>query len=68
MSLCDNTSTINQGQMRNTWTDRIGVRMSQGHSVKAGGSFRGRTEWVEMSHGRWTNLSRHRDGAESFTE
>jgi hypothetical protein len=35
---CDKTPTTNQGWTKNTWTDCIGVRMSQGRIVTADGS------------------------------
>jgi hypothetical protein len=39
--------------MKNTWTDRIGVRISQGRIVTSYGSLSGRVAWVEMSRSQF---------------
>jgi hypothetical protein len=49
----DKLSTSKLGWTKNTWTDRIGVRMSQGRIVTADGSLGGRIVWVELSRGRF---------------
>ncbi len=52
---CDKLSTSKLGWKKNTGTDRIGVRMSQGHIVTADGSLGGRIVWVELSRGRFVS-------------
>ncbi len=51
--MCDKPSTLKPGWMKNTWTDRIGVRLSQGQIVTADGSLGGRIVWVKLSCGRF---------------
>jgi hypothetical protein len=48
---CDKMSTSNQGWTKNTWTDRIGVRMSYGCIVTAEVSLGGLIASVEMLRG-----------------
>ncbi len=48
---CDKMSTSNQGWTKNSWTDRIGVRMSHGCIVTAEVSLGGLIAWVEMLRG-----------------
>jgi hypothetical protein len=36
---------------KNTWTDCVGVRMSQGRIVTADGSMGGQIVWIDMSRG-----------------
>jgi hypothetical protein len=50
---CDKLSTSKLGWTKNTWTDRIGVRMSQRRIVIADSSLSGRIVWVELSRGRF---------------
>jgi hypothetical protein len=50
---CDKASTSKGGWTKNTWTDRTGVRMSQGQIATAGGSLGGKIVWVEMLRGRF---------------
>jgi hypothetical protein len=49
----DKPSTLKIGWKKNTWTDRIGVRMSLGRIVTADGSLGGRIVWVKLSRGRF---------------
>ncbi len=49
----DKLSTLKLGWTKNTWMDRIGVRMSQGPIVTADGSLGGWIVWVELSRGRF---------------
>jgi hypothetical protein len=49
----DKLSTSKLGWTKNTWMDRIGVRMSQGHIVTTDGSLGGWIVWVELSRGRF---------------
>jgi hypothetical protein len=49
----DKPSTSKLGWTKNTWTDRIGVKMSLGRIVTADGSLGGWIVWVELSHGRF---------------
>jgi hypothetical protein len=51
--MSDKPSTLKLGWTKNTWTDRIGVKMSLGRIVTADGSLGGRIVWVELSHGRF---------------
>ncbi len=49
----DKLSTPKLGWTKNTWMDRIGVRMSQGRIVTADGSLGGQIVWVELSRSRF---------------
>jgi hypothetical protein len=50
---CDKLPTSKPERAKNTWTGRIGVRMSQGRIVTADGMLGGRIVWVELSRGRF---------------
>ncbi len=51
----DKLSTSKLGWTKHTWTDRLGVRMSQGCIVTADGSLGGQIVWVELSRGRFVS-------------
>jgi hypothetical protein len=53
MSHVTKLSTLKQGWTKNTWTDRTGIRMSQGQIGTAEGLFGGQIVWVELSCGRF---------------
>ncbi len=48
---CDKPSISKPGWIKNTWTDHIGVRMSQGRIVTADGLFSGQIEWLKFLRG-----------------
>jgi hypothetical protein len=50
---CDKPSTSKPRWTTNTWTDHLGVRMSQRRIVTAQGSLGGQIVWVELSRGRF---------------
>ncbi len=50
---CDKPSTLKLGRTKNTWTDRTGIRMSQGQIVTTDGSLGGQIVWVELSRGQF---------------
>jgi hypothetical protein len=65
MSHVTNRPPQSRGWTKNTWTDRAGVRMSQGQIVTADGSLGGRIVWVEVwSVCGWTD----RQGIKIFSQ
>jgi hypothetical protein len=44
---------MKQAWPKNTWTNHIGVRMSQGQIVTADGLFGGGIVWIELLRGRF---------------